>query len=54
MTQQRLAEAVGVADGGPDWEETAADMRAMIADLTDPADTAVGGRFKRDNREVLD
>jgi hypothetical protein len=43
-----------MADGCPDWEETAADMRAMIATLTDPADTAVNGRFKRDNGAVLD
>jgi hypothetical protein len=41
-------------DGGPDWEETAADMRAKIATLTDPADMAMNGRFKRDNAEVLD
>jgi hypothetical protein len=41
-------------DGGPDWEETAADMRELIATLTDPADMAMNGRFKRDNRDVLD
>jgi hypothetical protein len=31
-----------------------ADMLAVIANLTDPADTAMSGRFKRDNREVLE
>jgi hypothetical protein len=41
-------------DGGPDWEETAADMRERIATLEEPADTAMSGRFKRDNAEVLD
>ena len=39
-----------MADGGPDWEETAADMRDAIATLTDTVDTAMTGRFKRDNR----
>jgi hypothetical protein len=38
-------------DGGPDWEETAAAMRVKIAELTDPASN---GRFKADNRAVLD
>jgi hypothetical protein len=42
-----------MADGGPDWEETAADMRERIATLSDLADTALSGRFKRDNRDVL-
>jgi hypothetical protein len=41
-------------DGGPDWEETAAAMREKIATLTDRADTATDGRFKRDNRDVLE
>ena len=29
-------------------------MLAVIASLTDPADTAMSERFKRDNREVLE
>jgi hypothetical protein len=41
-------------DGGLDWEKTAADVRAMIAELSDPADTAKGGRFKQDNRDTLE
>ena len=44
---------VKMSDGGPDWEETAAAMRARIATLEDPADTELGGSFKRDNRDVL-
>jgi hypothetical protein len=40
--------------GEPNWEETVADMLVVIAGLTEPADTAGNGRFKRDNREVLD
>jgi hypothetical protein len=31
-----------------------ADMLAVIANLTDPADTAMSERFKRDNREMLE
>jgi hypothetical protein len=43
-----------MSDGGPDWEETAAAMRERIATLTDPADTALSGRFKQANRDTLD
>jgi hypothetical protein len=38
--------------GEINWEDTAADMLAAIAGLTDPAGTAMGGRFKRDNRDT--
>jgi hypothetical protein len=41
-------------DGTPSWEETVADMLRVIAELTDPDDTSVGGRFKRDNRDTLE
>jgi hypothetical protein len=41
-------------DGAPYYEETAADKRAMIANLTDPADTAMSGRFERENRDTLE
>jgi hypothetical protein len=46
---------VKMTDGGPDWEETAAEMRVCIATLDDLADTdPAGGRFKRDNAELLE
>jgi hypothetical protein len=41
-------------DGAPDWDETTADMQRMIAGVADPDDTCVCGRFKRENREVLE
>jgi hypothetical protein len=41
-------------DRGPDLEETAAEMLAAITSLTDPADTATNGQFKRDNRDTLE
>jgi len=37
-----------------EWGRHVADMLAVIASLTDPADTAMSERFKRDNREVLE
>jgi hypothetical protein len=48
-----LGVAASLGDGEPDWEETAANMRAIIAKLSNPANTAKGGRFKRDNRDTL-
>lgn len=42
-----------LSDGAPDWEDTVADMLRVIADLTDSADTAISGRFKRDTFEAL-
>ena len=41
-------------DGAPDWEEVTADMLRVIADLNDPDDTAINGRFESGNREVLE
>jgi hypothetical protein len=41
-------------DGAASWEDTVADMLAVIANLTDPADSAMSGRLKRDNCEVLE
>jgi hypothetical protein len=37
-----------------DWQGTAQDMVAVIAGLTDLADTGNDGRFKRDNRQGLE
>jgi hypothetical protein len=45
---------VRMKDGGPDWEETAAEMRVKVALITDPADTGFDDRFKKANRDVLD
>jgi hypothetical protein len=42
------------ADGEPDWEETAAEMRQVIAGLASRDETAGNGRFQLDNRAVLD
>jgi hypothetical protein len=41
-------------DGAPDWEGATAEMLRVIGGLNDPDDTASNGRFKRENREVLD
>jgi hypothetical protein len=41
-------------DGAPDWKEVTADMLCVIADLNDPDDTAINGRFESGNREVLE
>jgi hypothetical protein len=41
-------------DGSPSWEDTVADMLRVIAELTDPEDTAATGRFARANRETLE
>jgi hypothetical protein len=44
-----------LADGTtPDWEATVSAMLEIIAGLTDPADTAVGGRYKQVTRDLLD
>jgi hypothetical protein len=40
-------------DGAPDRKETVAEMLRAIAGLSDPDDTAVGGRFKRDILEQM-
>jgi integrase/recombinase XerD len=42
------------AGGKIDWQGTARDMLAAIAELTNPADTAATGRFNRANRDTLD
>jgi hypothetical protein len=42
-----------LSDGAVSWEDTFADMRRVIANLSDPADTAMSGRFRRDNRDTL-
>jgi hypothetical protein len=41
-------------DGGPDLEEATSETLRVIAGLPQPDHTAVAGRFKHDNREVLD
>ena len=42
------------AGGKADWEGTAADMEALIATLTDPAQTAPNGGFMAANRQTLE
>ena len=37
-----------------DWEEMTADMLRVIAGLNDRDDTAINGRFKGENGEVLE
>jgi hypothetical protein len=41
-------------DGAPSWEDPVADVLRAIANLSDPADTAMSGRSKRDNRDTLE
>jgi len=41
-------------DGGSDWEEETSETLRVIGGLPQPDHTAVGGRFKRDNRETLE
>jgi hypothetical protein len=41
-------------DGSPSWEDTVPDVLRVIAELTDPKDTAIKGRFQRANRDTLD
>jgi hypothetical protein len=41
-------------DGAPDWEEIAADMLRVMADLADPNDNPTNGRFNRESPEVLE
>ena len=44
-----------LADGTtPDWKATVSAMLEIIAGLTDPVDTAVGGSFKQVTRDLLD
>ena len=51
---QRVVPISKYPDGSTSWEDTVADMLRMIADLTDPEDTAATGRFQRANRATLD
>jgi hypothetical protein len=41
-------------DGAPSWEDTVADMRRVIGELSEIEDTAATGRFVQANRETLD
>jgi hypothetical protein len=52
--RSRAMQIRGLPDGAPDWVATTAEMLRVFTGLTDPDDTAVGGRFKRENREVLE
>jgi len=51
---RKAVEIRRLPDGGSDWEEATSETLRVIAGLPQPDHTAVGGRFKRDNRETLE